>query len=132
MPNQETTHDISRVSYHVRDVQTLGTTLTNAVVAAFPNKRKRSRYKDVHVLLLSWEDDNLGVIAEVLELQDVFENKYHFDTEEWKIPSDGSHNKLAFRIMQYIHAFEASETLLILYYGGHGSIDDKRQCVWHW
>ena len=57
------THDISRINYHLKDLKVFGETLTDAVAGAFPNKG-RSRYSEVHVLLLSWEDDNLGVIAE--------------------------------------------------------------------
>ena len=76
----DTTHDISKASYHIKDLETLGKILTNAGNAAFPN-RGRSRYKEAHVLLLSWEDDDLGVIDEVTELQDVFQHMYRYETE---------------------------------------------------
>ncbi|KAL8818212.1 MAG: hypothetical protein Q9191_007989 [Dirinaria sp. TL-2023a] len=86
-PNR--THDISNTPYHVKDIEAFGDILNNAATAAFPN-RGQSRYKEVHALLLSWEDDNLGVINEVTELDGVFRDLYSFETEEWKIPSDNN------------------------------------------
>lgn len=128
---QPRTHDISRVEYHVEDLETFGDILTQAAVAAFPNKGK-TRYAAVHVLLLSWINDDLGVIDEVLELQEVFQTRYSFHTQEWKIPSNRSHISLALRIMQFLEEFESQENLLIIYYGGHGNMNDDRQCVWSW
>lgn len=125
------THDISLIDYHVTDVKALGEAVTAAAAAAFPNGG-RSRYKEVHVLLLSWEEDNLGVIKELTELRDVFENLYRFQTETWNIPTLESHNALAFRMMQFLNDFKADDNLLVVYYGGHGGMNDDRQCVWSW
>ena len=55
------THDIALIDHHVKNLETFGQVLTDAAVAAFP-RDGRSRYKEVHVLLLSWEDDNLGQV----------------------------------------------------------------------
>src|SRR5450432_1451794 len=123
------THDISHVGYHVRDLKTFGETLTNAAAAAFPN-RGRSRYKGVHVLLLSWEEDNLGVLEEVLELQDIFRRLYGFETDKWKIPSHKSHNSLAGKLLKFVDDYDDKDNLLIVYYGGHGGMDDDRRCIW--
>lgn len=125
------THDISNASYHVKDVKALGKVLTEAGNAAFPN-RGRARYQEAHVLLLSWEHDNLGVIDEVNNLQDVFRQNYNYETEVWQIPSTRSHNTLATRILQYLADYEARDSLLIVYYGGHGLMNDDRQCIWSW
>ena len=125
------THDISNAPYHVKDLRAFGEVLTNAGNAAFPN-RGRSRYRGAHVLLLSSEDDDLGVIDEVTELQDVFRQSYNYETEEWKIPSNRSHNALATKILQFLNDFEAKDSLLIVYYGGHGLMNDDRQCIWSW
>lgn len=125
------THDISNASYHVKDVKALGKVLTEAGHAAFPN-RGRSRYKEAHVLLLSWEDDDLGVIDEVNDLQDVFRQTYNYETEVWKIPSKRAHNSLATRIVQFVADHDARDSLLVLYYGGHGLMNDDRQCLWSW
>ena len=122
------THDISFSNSHIKDLKTFGDYVTNAVAAAFPNGRK-SRYTGVFVLLLSWEDDNLGVTSEINELKDVFNQRYNFKTEEWKIPSNRSHNKLGRRLLEFLD-HEGKENLLIVYYGGHGFMDDNRQCIW--
>ena len=125
------THDISNTPFHVRDIKALGEILTNAAEAAFPN-RGVSRYKEVHTLLLSWEDDNLGVADEIDELRDVFRNLYSFEAEEWKIPSKRSHNSLAAKVLGFLDDYESKDNLLIVYYGGHGEMNDDRQCVWSW
>ena len=91
---------MSNTAYRVKDVKALGKILTDAGNAAFPNRR-RSRYEEAHVLLLSWKDDDLRVVEEVSELQDVFRHRYHYETEEWKIPSKRPHNTLATKILQF-------------------------------
>ena len=94
-----------------------------------------SRSTDFHlylVLLLSWEEDNLGVRKEILELQDVFRHTYLYDVEEWRIPSSHSHKALRKRLNKFLDDFERKESLLIVYYGGHGFMNDDRQCNWSW
>ncbi|KAI4200819.1 MAG: hypothetical protein LQ346_002300 [Caloplaca aetnensis] len=125
------THDISRISYHIQDVETFGDIVNKAAAGAFPNKR-RSRYRNVYVLLLSWEADELGVISEVQELDDVFTQTYRFQTEQWRIPNGNSHNALAFRLMDFLRNHASNDHLLAVYYGGHGSMNDDRQCIWSW
>ncbi|KAL9014738.1 MAG: hypothetical protein Q9173_000617 [Seirophora scorigena] len=127
--SQSNTHDVSRTSYHLQDLETFGEIVTNAAAAAFPNSRK-SRYRYAYALLLSWEDDELGVKSEVEELDDVFSQTYYFHTEQWRIPSANSHNALAFRLMDFLKDYATPEHLLVIYYGGHGSMNDDRQCIW--
>jgi hypothetical protein len=136
------THDISRINYHVNDLATFGKTLTSAVAAAFPNEigfrsraghgDERPRYQEVYVLLISWEDDNLGVVEEISELRDVFQNTYCYSTREFQIPSHQSHNALARRLLEFVEEPESKKSLLIVYYGGHGYMNDDRQCIWSW
>lgn len=96
------------------------------------SKVRKSRYKEIHALLLSWEDDNLGVVNEIDELYDVFRQIYHFEVERWSIPSKRSHNTLAAKLLGFLADYESKDNLLIVYYGGHGSMNDDRQCVWSW
>lgn len=110
------THDISYVDFHIKDLEEFGNLLEGAANAAFP--RKLPRYSEVHVLLLSWEDDNLGVITEVSELQDVFRQVYCYDVEEWRIPSDHCYKALRKQITRFLNEFEDMNNLLIIYYGG--------------
>lgn len=127
----DTTHDISLIDYHIKDLKTFCEILKKAISGAFPNKGK-PRYREAHVLLLSWEGDNLGTISEVTELRNVFSNIYNFQTEEWKIPSGKSHYSLTMKIGKFITDYEKADSLLIVYYGGHGAMNDNRQCVWSW
>ncbi|KAI4257587.1 MAG: hypothetical protein L6R42_005559 [Xanthoria sp. 1 TBL-2021] len=126
---KDRTHDISLIDYHVKDVETLGKVLNTAAAAAFPRSGS-SRYCDVYVLLLSWEDDDLGVVREIDDLEEVFRDVYGYRAERWKIPSTTSHNSLVYRIMQALRDFESKNKLFITYYGGHGFMNDDRQCVW--
>ena len=90
--------------------------LEEAANAAFP--KEFSRYRKVHVLLLSWEDDNLGVFSEVLELKEVFRDVYHYEVEQWFIPSEQSFKALRQQITRFLDKFEDKDNLLIVYYGG--------------
>ncbi len=129
MAVKERTHDISLIDHHVKDVSTLSDILNNALSAAFP-RISRSRYRDVYVLLLSWEHDDLGVRTEVDELEELFQTVYRYRTDTWLIPSTKSHNALVRRIMQALEEADSSDQLLIVYYGGHGYMNEHRQCVW--
>ncbi|KAL2048673.1 hypothetical protein N7G274_000585 [Stereocaulon virgatum] len=134
------THDISRINYHVKDLATFGEILTSAAAAAFPDEiasrsqaghgDERPRYQEIHVLLISWEDDNLGVVKEISELREVFQKTYCYSTKEFQIPSHKSHNALAKQILEFVDEPESKESLLIVYYGGHGYMNDDRQCIW--
>ncbi|KAL8645746.1 MAG: hypothetical protein Q9226_007162 [Calogaya cf. arnoldii] len=126
---KDRTHDISLIDYHVKDVESLGKVLNDAAAAAFPRSGS-SRYRDVYVLLLSWEDDDLGVVGEIDDLEAVFRDIYRYRVERWKIPSTTSHNSLVDRIMHALRDFESNDKLFITYYGGHGFMNDDRQCVW--
>ena len=61
-PHADRTHDISLKDYHVKDIETFGETLDRVAAAVFP-RDGRMRYADVYVLLISWEDDDLGTTS---------------------------------------------------------------------
>ena len=132
MHSVDRTHDTSLLPFHVKDLATFGQTLTEAAAAAYPTTGTSVRYKAVHVLLLSWVDDNLGVLKEISELDGAFTSIYGYATEQGKIPSTRSHNSLAKQLTGFLERYESEENLLIVYYGGHGYMNDNRQCVWSW
>jgi hypothetical protein len=78
------THDVSFVEEHIPSIEKFADDLQIAN-AAWPTWQK-SQYQDLHVLLLSWEDDNLGVKQEIKRLGYVFGNLYYFDVQEFRIP----------------------------------------------
>ena len=130
-PYDDRTHDVSLVDYHVKDIEIFGKTLDRAAAAAFP-RDGRMRYRDVYVLLLSWQADDLGVIKEILELRDVFSKIYHYKAEHWQIPSKSAFNALRKKLNDFLNDYDCETNLLIIYYGGHGFMDKERRCMWSW
>jgi hypothetical protein len=102
----------------VPNIQHVAADLNNAIRAAWP-KRDEIRYSCVLVLLLYWEDDDLGVHTEIDSLQKVFQEMYHFSVEKFKIPSLKPVIEGHKRIMQFLEN-DTKDTLRIVYYGGHG------------
>ena len=114
------THDVSFVDEHIPDAETFASDLQDAVNALWPT-RHRNRYTQITALLLSWQDDNLGVGKEIQGLRRVFEDFYHFHVEEYHIPSDKPGSKTQARIMNLL-AQDSSDNLFIIYYAGHASL----------
>ncbi|KAJ4263156.1 hypothetical protein NW762_006778 [Fusarium torreyae] len=96
---------------------------------AFPNSAY-SRYKEVEVLLIRWEEDELEVEWELNELHKVLRDLYGFTTEQFLIPSQNSHRKLNHKALSFVEEHENEDTLLVVYYGGHGVINKARQSTW--
>jgi hypothetical protein len=98
-----------------------------ALNGAYPSFT-RPRNSRVGVLLLSFKDDDLGVIDEIKVLKDVFESSYRYETETWLIPTTESEEALSRKIYQFRRKFcQANRQpntplpLLIVYYGGHSA-----------
>lgn len=77
------------------------------------------RYLKVNALLLMWADDDLGVASELKDLQHVFEDLYHYAVDIYEIPSQKPDKALTRRVLEFLDQ-DGDETLLILYYAGHG------------
>ncbi|KAE9367715.1 hypothetical protein N431DRAFT_444815 [Stipitochalara longipes BDJ] len=123
------THDISRTKYHLHELGTFAARLEHAAASIFPNKG-RSRYENVHVLLLRWEEDSMGVQYELDDLAKSFETGYGYATETWLIPSAKSHFALMEKALQVVRNFGKADSLLIVYYAGHGHMNASRQAMW--
>ncbi|KAK8027580.1 rhodanese-like protein [Apiospora marii] len=146
------THDISRVSYHVKHLSDFAKSLEDvrtslplalsrrrvltmgeppqSAARAFPNRGRSQRYKKVQALLLHWRSDDLFVLPELEDLEQCLREDYSFDTDTFAIPSDNSHLELMMRVGSMIKEHESTDTLFIIYYGGHARIDDSRQSTW--
>jgi Caspase domain len=123
----------SRGDYHI-NAKTFKDKVNQAIQGAFP-KSDNFRYKAVHVLLLSWEEDDLDppCSAEIKRLRRVFNERYRFAVEEWKIPSGRrSHGLCGDTLNAFVTSHEHQDVLLIIYYAGHGTLDRDRQCIWYW
>ncbi|KAL1842399.1 hypothetical protein VTJ49DRAFT_5358 [Mycothermus thermophilus] len=125
------THDISRVRYHVKHIESFARVLEDSASRAFPNRgRDAQRYSKVHALMLHWQSDDLFVLPELEDLEKCFRKHYNFSTDIFAIPSQNSHLELMLKIADMVKKYEAEETLFVIYYGGHAKIDEARQSTW--
>ncbi|KAJ3529242.1 hypothetical protein NM208_g9853 [Fusarium decemcellulare] len=124
-----TTHDTTKSQHHMDHLERFVQDLQLAAKRAFPNSAY-SRYKEVEVLLIRWEEDELEVERELNELHMVLRNLYGFTTEQFLIPTQNSHRKLNHKALSFVEEHENEDTLLIVYYGGHGVINKARQSTW--
>jgi hypothetical protein len=99
--------------------------LNRAAKSVLP--RTSRRYRDVVALLLRWQDDDLGTETEINDLECVFRDMYHYRTERYLIPSSDSATQLEYKLNDFRRAYDQESSLLILYYGGHGSLDFNKQ-----
>jgi hypothetical protein len=82
-------------------------------------------YKSVHALLLVFEDDDLGTSHEVDQLFQVFKNDLHVTTsKKFRIPSKTPFAVLEKLLCDWKAKYSRPESLLIVYFGGHGYQDD--------
>lgn len=72
----------------------------------------------------------MGVVLELDDLANTFRSAYGFETETWLIPTVKSLFALTTKALQTVQGFGDPDNLLIVYYGGHGLINDARQGVW--
>lgn len=84
----------------------------------------------VNVLGLQWQHDDLGVGDEVDRLMEVFRSRYGFNTEKREIPSSRPTLMLMQTISSWTEQYDEPGNLFILYYAGHGKIDEGRQVIW--
>jgi len=86
----------------------------------------------VRVLLLRWEEDSMGVQYELEDLAKLCEGTYGYQTETWLIPAVKSHFALMEKALQVVRDYGKADSLLIVYYAGHGLMNASRQAVWSW
>jgi len=94
-------------------------------------KTRQVPYKRVSALLVRWEEDDLGVVKEIEMLRRIFHDTYHFDVENFTIPS-GKRGYLGLieRIKSLLEIYDAEDNLFILYYAGHARQDGQSQPTW--
>jgi hypothetical protein len=110
---------------HLRSFEDFFKHLNQAAKTTLP--RTSRRYRDVVVLLLRWEEDDLGTETEISDLERVFQDMYHYRTERYLIPSKDSETQLEYFLNDFRRAHDDEASLLILYYGGHGSLELNRR-----
>jgi hypothetical protein len=121
--------DIDIQNRHTK-LRKFGQSLNQAAKSTFPITSSLL-YTSVHVLLLRWKDDDLGVAEEADQLAKVFSDSYHFEVTTGLIPSDSPSRWLSRKILNFVELEDDSrQTLKIVWYGGHSYISDSNQCMW--
>ena len=82
------------------------------------------------MLLLRWEEDDLGTQAELDALDEVFRTKFNYETEQALIPSRGGQMSLNLTASKFVSRHSDELHLLIIYYGGHGVARKDNKSVW--
>lgn len=80
-------------------------------------------YAAVYVLLLSWENDDLGVRTEIDQSASVFGQAYGYLVERSLIPDKEPDQALEKTLTSFVKRFESPRSLPIVYYGGHGALN---------
>lgn len=110
-------------------LETFAEDFNQALKTSFPSGP--NLYTAVHVLLLRWIEDDLGVQIEMSALRRVFEALFHFDVEEWQIPSLNPTRALQKKLYGFQNAHQSETELLIVYYAGHAKADSRRgRSIW--
>ena len=73
--------------------------------------------------LTVFEDDDLGTEAEINDLDQIFRDLYNYKTQRYLIPSHNSANRLENALINFRRSHDHEDNLLILYYGGHGTLE---------
>ncbi|PMD37052.1 hypothetical protein L207DRAFT_586728 [Hyaloscypha variabilis F] len=95
------------------------------------NAAKDYPYSSVHVLLLQWEEDDLGVDRVVEELKTVFKDMFGFESAEaFRIPSKRPYVALETRLQDFKQQYSSEQNLLIIHYAGHGYLDQQNRMHW--
>ena len=110
-------------------------TTDTAVNLALPELRPglASGYKKVHALLLSWAGGDPRMDGELEKLKDVLDAFYNFEIETFHIPHGPgirSHHELNKHLLKFTENHSRADSLLIVYYAGHGMVDLARNSVW--
>ena len=113
---------------HIPSIAHLAADLASAVNAGW-SRRHEARYTRVEVLLLRWEDDDLGVVTELEALRHVFEDLYGYGVQSYEIPGEKPDKALKRRVLDFLD-FDEDGTLLVVYYAGHAKSQANEAPFW--
>ncbi|OKL58041.1 hypothetical protein UA08_06739 [Talaromyces atroroseus] len=116
----------------------------NRVNAALKSEAEQDHhYQEVKVLLLNWEDNDIGlkpsgtgsyILDETRQLMEMFKNTYHYDAKYYLIPSNDPQQELAQILVDNVTDLTrkhraGKKVLFIVYYNGHG-VYNKGKLIW--
>ncbi|KAG7288492.1 hypothetical protein NEMBOFW57_004845 [Staphylotrichum longicolle] len=89
----------------------------------------KPKHTSVSVLMLRWEEDT-SVEKDLLALEKVFRERYHYHTDKWAIPTVPNPSiKLGVQMASFLDNARPDH-LLIIYYAGHGYVGPDNQLYW--
>jgi len=119
--------DLQRLEHHLESSEMIDkfdhaiNALSKKVTDRWPTRRLP--YLQVSVLLIKWEEDDLGVDEEIDELRDLLTRFFRYSVESWLIPK-GSPKTASLALVNKLHefteAYNNEGSLIWIYYGGHG------------
>lgn len=88
-------------------------------------------YKAIKALLITWKDAEEKDFAIQRDSLEKEFKLYGFGVEKFCIESDKPHRSLVPRLQQFL-LNDKADSLLILYYGGHGMNNLDKEHIWLW
>jgi hypothetical protein len=113
-------HDFESFARHLQDAAML-----------IQRQTERPPYSSVSVLLLRWEED-MSAEPDLVALEAVLKERYHYRTEKWNIPTVPNPSiKLGVQMASFLEHARANH-LLVIYYTGFGYVGSDNQLFWAW
>jgi hypothetical protein len=86
--------------------------------------RRQKPFRQVGVLAMHWQDNDLDIEPLQRELLDLFRDVYHFHTEMLQFPSQCQDNDrvidMRIEVKDFLCKWADEDALIILMYAGHG------------
>ncbi|TVY87185.1 Cyclic pyranopterin monophosphate synthase [Lachnellula willkommii] len=93
-------------------------------------RSKIRRYKEVHVILFHWQEDDMGVLYDMQTLAGLFNDTYRSSSVETHlIPSKNPYSFVERALDNFKRAHSHPESLLIVYYNGHGYLENGKMMM---
>ena len=111
------------------DSALLASELSQSLQSGFPHS---GEYDSINVLLVYWENDDMGCSEEITAVRSFFEESWRYKVHILPIPAERSQAALQSDLSQFVLLYGATaRSLLIIYYGGHGDPSpDRKRAIW--
>jgi len=88
------------------------------------------RYEEVHAILFHWQEDDISVLYDMQTLAGLFSDTYQFSSVGTHLIPFKSPYSFAERALDnFKRAHSHPESLLIVYYNGHGYLEDGKMMM---
>ncbi|KAL8711948.1 MAG: hypothetical protein Q9220_003644 [cf. Caloplaca sp. 1 TL-2023] len=104
-----------------------------AIARGLPTHSKP--YKKVTVLMMHWDNDDMGVNAQERELAHIFTDVYNFTVESYLIPTTGKGGPAiyaAMHVANFVKEHQGPQNLLIIVYSGHARAEGRYPSATEW